>query len=125
MRALAVASLVLPLSVAWVAGCVENDRVRVQSFMPGPGGAFTYSVRTNTVLPPNDDGAAETIRRQCLAQTLGAEGMCNGGYVIYQRQLVVPPHRPALVATSYLPANANSGLDFGNTGYVVYTGSCL
>jgi hypothetical protein len=125
MRALTVASLVLPVSVAALAGCINNERVRVQSFAPGPGHTFAYSVRTNTVMPPNEDGAAEAIRRDWLAQTLSAEGMCNGGYVIYQRQLVMPPQRPALELNQVLPANADSSLDFGNTGYVVYSGSCL
>jgi hypothetical protein len=123
MRAMAVACLVLPLSAAALGGC--NDRVRVESFVPGQAGSFTYSVQTNTVMTPNDDGAAEAIRREWLAQTLGSEGMCNGGYVIHQRQLVVPPQRPALTAEPYTPANANSGANFGNTGYVVYTGTCL
>jgi hypothetical protein len=122
-RALAVASLVLPLSAAWLGGC--SDRVRVQSFTPSPAGGFTYSVQTNTVMTPNDDGAAESIRREWLAETLGAAGMCNGGYVIYQRQLVVPPQSPALAPAPFNPANANSGADFGNTGYVVYTGNCI
>jgi hypothetical protein len=125
MRALAVAFLVFSLSIAGLSGCIDNDRVRVQSFKPGPAGSFTYSVQTNTVMTENDDGAAEVIRRQWLAQTLGAEGMCNGGYVIYRRDLVVPPQRPALAPAPFMQANANSGADFGNTGYVVYTGNCL
>ncbi|HUC12735.1 MAG TPA: hypothetical protein VL985_20255 [Stellaceae bacterium] len=119
---LAVVSL---LSVAGLVGCIDNDRVRVQSFLPGPNHTFTYSVQTNTVMTPNADGASEAIRRGWLAQTLGAEGMCNGGYVIYSRQLVVPPQRSALAFAAYSPTNANSGVDFGNTGYVVYTGGCL
>ena len=125
MRAIAVAVIVLPVSVAGLGGCISNDRVRVQSFLPGAGHTFTYSVQTNTVMTPNDDGAAEAIRRQWLAETLGAEGMCNGGYVVFGRELVVPPHRPALEFAGYKPANPNSAVDFGNTGYVVYTGSCL
>jgi hypothetical protein len=123
MRATAVATVVLALSVIALAGCV--DRVRVQSFIPRAGGYFTYSVQTNTVMTANDDGAAEMIRREWLAQTLSAEGMCNGGYVIYGRQLIVPPQRPALAPAGYTPANFDSAANFGNTGYVVYNGACL
>ena len=123
MRATALAPMVLALSVIALGGC--SERVRVQNFLPGAGGSFTYSVQTNTVMTPNDDGAAEVIRREWLAQTLGAERMCNGGYVIYNRQLVVPPQRPALTSAGYTPANADSAANFGNTGYVVYNGACL
>jgi hypothetical protein len=123
MRAVAAVCLMLPFSVSALSGC--NDPVRVQSFTPGPAGGFTYSVQTNTVMTPNDDGGAEAIRREWLAQTLGAAGMCNGGYVIYRRNLVAPPQRPALAPQPFTQANAYSGLDFANTGYVVYTGSCL
>ena len=122
MRALVVASVALPM-IAF-SGC--NDPVRVQSFVPGPGGGFTYSVRTNTVITPNDDGAAEEIRRDWLAQTLGAAGMCNGGYVVYRRELVVPPQQPAFGPTpANQPAGPHADLAFGNSGDVVYTGSCL
>lgn len=123
MRVTVLAPVVLALSVIALGGC--SDRVRVQSFIPGAGGSFAYSVQTNTVMTPNDDGAAEVIRREWLAQTLGAEGMCNGGYVIYNRQLVVPPQRPALAPAGYTSANADSAANFGNTGYVVYNGACL
>lgn len=125
MRAFAVSSLVLPLSVAWLGGCIDNDRVRVQSFTRNPTGGFTYSVQTNTVMSANDDGAAEAIRREWLAETLGEAGMCNGGYIIYQRQLIVPPQRAALAPAPFTPSNPYSGADFGNAGYVVYNGSCI
>jgi hypothetical protein len=123
MRATAFASIILALSGITIVSCSEP--VRVQSFIPGAGGNFTYSVQTNTVMTPNDDGAAEVIRREWLAETLGAEGMCNSGYVINNRQLVVPPQRPALAPVGYTPANADSAANFGNTGYVVYNGACL
>jgi hypothetical protein len=122
MRTLVAASLALSMTV--LGGC--NDPVRVQSFVPGPGGTFTYSARTNTVMTPNDDGAAEEIRRSWLAETLGAAGMCNGGYVIYRRELVVPPQRPAFAPPpANQPPGPNTDLAFGNSADVVYTGSCL
>ncbi len=122
----AFASLLVLLSLALASGCSEGDRARVQSFLPGPGGSFMYSARTNTVMTANDDGAAEKIRRGWLAETLGAHGMCNAGYVIYQRRLVVAPQRPALApAPPNFLANADPDLSFGNTGDVVYTGACL
>ncbi len=125
MRPRSLASVLLPLAFAALSGCIDNDRVRVQSFLPGPAGTFTYSARTNTVMSANDDGAAEQIRRGWLADTLRANGMCNGGYVIYQRELVVPPQRPALGPAAPTPQNPYPSLAFGNTGDVVYTGACL
>ncbi len=126
MRAHALTFLMLPLVVVALCGCIDNDRVRVQTFIPGPAGAFTYSARTNAVMSANDDGAAEQIRRDWLAQTLGLQRMCNGGYVVYQRQLVVAPQRPAFEpAEGNPPPGADTDLAFGNTADVVYTGSCL
>ncbi len=118
MRAPVLGLLVSALSLAAFAGCAFNDRVRVQSFTPGPEGSFVYSVATNTVMTPNDDGAAEQIRRDWLAETLEEQGRCRGGYVIYRRTLVVPPQR---VAFSPPPDE----LTFGNGGDVVYSGTCL
>jgi hypothetical protein len=118
MRAPALACLVLSLSLATLCGCIDSDRARVQSFTPGPNGSFTYSARTNTVMTANDDGAAEQIRRDWLAETLEAQGLCRGGYVVYQRNLLVPPQRPAF-------SEPPNDLAFGNGGDVVYGGSCL
>ena len=84
MRALVLASIIL------LAGCIDNDRVRVDSFTPDPAGTFTFSVQTNTVMTENDDGEAEQIRRSWLAEVLIAQAMCNGGYVVETRRLVVP-----------------------------------
>jgi hypothetical protein len=118
MRALALAIFVSSLSLAALCGCIDNDRVRVQSFTPGPGGSFVYSAHTNTVMTENDDGGAEQIRRDWLAQTLEAQGLCRGGYVVYQRDLLIPPQRPAF-------SGPPDDLAFGNGGDVVYSGSCL
>jgi hypothetical protein len=125
MRAVSIGSLLFALCFAALSGCADTDRVRVQSFLPGPAGTFTYSARTNTVMSANDDGGAEKIRRDWLAETLNAYGMCKGGYVIYQRELVVPPQRPALGPSGASPQNPDPNLAFGNTGDVVYSGACL
>ncbi len=124
MRASVFACLVSAVSLAALGGCIDNDRVRVQSLSAGPNGTFTYSARTNTVMTENNDGAAEQIRRDWLAETLEARGMCNGGYVVYRRQLEIPPQSAALTAPSS-PANPDPTSFFGNGGDVVYTGSCL
>jgi hypothetical protein len=103
MRSLALACLAL------FAGCIiDNDRVRVESFAADPAGAFSFSARTNTVMTENDDGEAEQIRRDWLAEELTANGMCNSGYVVETRQLAEPPDSP-----------------LGNAHDVVYIGRCL
>jgi hypothetical protein len=118
MRAFALAAVVSSVAVAALSGCLDNERVRVQSFTPGPNGSFVYSTRTNTVMTENGDGVAEEIRRDWLAQTLEAQGVCRGGYVVYQRNLLIPPQRPAF-------SEPPDDLAFGNGGDVVYNGSCL
>ena len=91
-----------------LAGClIDNDRVRVDSFAVNPDGTFTFDALSNTVMTENDDGAAEEIRRDWLAEALASRGLCGAGYLIETRQLVVPPE----------PA--------GNTRDIVYTGRCL
>ena len=103
MRALALACLVS------LAGCIiDNDPVRVESFSADTPATFTYGVQTNTVMTANDDGAAERIRRDWLAETLDANAMCGAGYVVETRRFARPW----------------DGL-FGNGGDVVYTGRCL
>jgi hypothetical protein len=90
-------------------GCIiDNDHVRVESFVPDPAGTFVYTAQTNTVMTANDDGEAEQIRHDWLAGELTAYGMCNSGYVIETRQLVEPPNAPL--------TNAHD---------VVYSGRCL
>ena len=128
MRAPAFACLVSFVLLASLTGCIDNDKVRVQSFSAGAKGSFTYSAGTNTVMTVNGDGAAERIRRVWLAQTLEAQGVCRGGYVVYQRNLVIPPQSAALAGTpgSVVPAIAPiAPAYFGNGGDVVYSGSCL
>ena len=103
MRALVLACL---LSLA---GCIiDNDRLRVESFTADTPATFTYAAHTNTVMTANDDGEAERIRRDWLAEALSANVMCGTGYVIETRRFAQPW----------------DGL-FGNGGDVVYTGRCL
>ncbi len=100
MRMLAFASLVL------LCGC--NDHVRVVSLEADPAGTFVFTAQTNTVMTENDDGEAEHIRRDWLADELNARGMCGAGYFIEIRRLVEPPDAP-----------------FSNAHDVVYSGRCL
>ena len=103
MRVLAFAGL---LVLVLLGGC--NDKVRVVSFTADPDGTFVFTSQTNTVMTENDDGEAEQIRRDWLADELDAHGMCSGGYFIETRQLVEPPDAPS-----------------SNEHDVVYTGHCL
>ena len=92
-----------------LAGCIiDNDPLRVESFAADATGGFTYGALTNTVMTANDDGEAEQIRRDWLAEELAAYGMCGGGYVVETRRLMEPPNSP-----------------FSNAHEVVYTGRCL
>jgi predicted oxidoreductase len=94
---------------ALLGGCIiDNDRLRVESFSGDPAGTFVFTAQTNTVMTPNDDGEAERIRRDWLAEELGAHGMCGAGYVVEIRRLDEPPDAPA--------SNAHN---------VVYEGRCL
>lgn len=103
MRMLAFAGLVL------LGGCIiGNDPLRVVSFEADPAGAFVFTAQTNTVMTENDDGEAEQIRRDWLADELNSHGMCAAGYFVEIRRLVEPPDAPA--------TNAHD---------VVYSGRCL
>ena len=87
---------------------IDNDPVRVVSFAADPAGTFVFTAQTNTVMTENDDGEAEQIRRDWLADELNAHGMCAAGYFVEIRRLVEPPDAPA--------SNAHD---------VVYSGRCL
>lgn len=103
MRALLLACLVC------LAGCAGfSDSTRVDSIRLLPDGKFLYSVHTNTVMTPNDDGAAERIRREWLAGALGYNHLCPHGYLVDSRGYVVDAAGP-----------------FGNGGDIVYKGHCL
>jgi hypothetical protein len=98
MRMLAVVCL---LSLA---GCVGS--ARVEGFTASGSGSFLYSAQTNTVMTANDDGTAERLRRDWIADALRVHSMCSDGYVIDRRHLVTGP-------------------PFGNGGEVLYAGRCL
>lgn len=89
-----------------LAGC--SDNVRVESFSADSAGTFTWGAQTNTVMTANDDGAAERLRRDWLAEALSAHAMCEAGYVVETRRFVQPSDGP-----------------FANGGDIVYTGRCL
>ena len=103
MRMPAFAGLVL---LGLLGGC--NDQLKVVSFDADPAGTFVFTTQTNTVMTENDDGEAEQIRRDWLADELDARGMCAAGYFIEIRRLVEPPDTPS--------SNAHD---------VVYAGRCL
>ncbi len=98
----------IPACLLLLAGCIDTDTARVANLVPQEGGNFAFSVPTNTVMTANDDGAAERIRRDWLAEALQAASLCPVGYVVYQRHFV-----PAIDGP------------FGNGGDIVYTGQCL
>jgi len=103
VRVLALVCLVL------LCGCIiDNDPVRVVSFAADPAGTFVFTAQTNTVMTENEDGEAEQIRRDWLADELNARGMCAAGYFVEIRRLVEPPDGPS--------SNAHD---------VVYSGRCL
>jgi hypothetical protein len=70
--------------------------------------SFLYSAHTNTVMTENDDGVAERLRRDWIANALRAQGMCPNGYAIDTRRFVPDAVGP-----------------FGNGGDLVYAGRCL
>src|SRR5438270_12144309 len=88
LRMLAFAGL-----VSLAACIIDNDPVRIESFAADPAGTFVFSAQTNTVMTPNDDGDAERIRRDRLAEELNAHGMGSSGYVVELGQLF-DPHAP-------------------------------
>jgi hypothetical protein len=85
-----------------------EDAARVEHFAVTGKGSFTYSAQTNTVMTGNDDGVAERIRRQWLAEALRARAICAGGYVIDSRRF----------------EQQQQGR-FANGGDIVYSGRCL
>ncbi len=104
MRALLLLCLI-PL-----AACVGTDRH--EGFTATGPDSFLYSARTSTAMTENDDGAAERIRRDWLAQALKAHDMCANGFVVDTRRFVPGPPTPA-------------GPQFSNGGDIVYAGRCI
>jgi|SRR5579864_2519982 hypothetical protein len=87
-------------------GCVGT--ARVEGFTATGPHSFLYSAHTNTVVTPNDDGGAERLRREWLADALGAHGMCSAGYVVDTRRYVPDAIGP-----------------FASGGEILYSGRCL
>jgi len=100
MRMLAVICL---LSLA---GCVGS--ARIEGFAASGPASFLYSARTNTVMTENDDGTAERLRRDWIADALRVHSMCSDGYVIDRRHPV-----------------PNVDAPFGNSAEILYAGRCL
>jgi hypothetical protein len=89
-----------------LAGCVGS--ARVEGFAASGPNAFLYSAHTNTVMTENDDGTAERLRRDWIADALQAHAMCADGYVIDTRHFAPDAERP-----------------LGNGGEILYAGRCL
>ena len=100
MRALVV------LCLLSLGGCVWS--ARVEGFSATGPASFLYSAHTNTVMTPNDDGSAERLRRDWIAEAVQAHAMCLDGYVIDARRFVPDADGP-----------------FGNGGNILYAGRCL
>ncbi len=98
--------LVAPLCLLLLAGCVGS--ARIEGFTATGPTAFLYSARTNPVMTENDDGTAERLRRDWIADALQAHAMCADGYVIETRRFVPDANGP-----------------FGNGGDILYAGRCL
>ena len=101
MRVLALLCLVL------LVGC-DLEPVRQEGFAVAGPGAFLYSAHTNTVMTENDDGTAERLRRDWIADAVKSHAMCADGYVIDTRRFVPDAIGP-----------------FGNGGDILYAGRCL
>ncbi len=89
-----------------LAGCVGS--ARNEGFGATGPQSFLYSAHTNAVMTENDDGAAERLRREWIADALVAHAMCADGYVIETRHFVPEQERP-----------------LANGGDILYTGRCL
>lgn len=89
-----------------LAGCVGS--ARIEGFAADGPSSFLYSARTNTVMTANDDGTAERLRRDWIADALQAHAMCPVGYVVDRRHYVPGADGP-----------------FGNGGEILYAGRCL
>ena len=94
------------LCLCLLVGCVGS--ARVEGFGATGPASFLYSAHTNTVMTANDDGTAERMRRDWIADAVQANAMCPDGYVIDTRRYVPDAEGP-----------------FGNGGNILYAGRCL
>src|SRR4029077_18964362 len=89
-----------------LAGCVGS--ARVEGFGATGPTSFLYSAHTNTVMTENDDGTAERLRRDWIADALKVHAMCPDGYVVDTRHFAPDAEGP-----------------FGNGGEILYAGRRL
>jgi hypothetical protein len=101
MRVLALLCLVL------LVAC-DIHQAREEGFAVSGPDAFLYSAHTNTVMTENDDGTAERLRRDWIADAIRSHAMCADGYVVDTRRFVADAVGP-----------------FGNGGDILYAGHCL
>jgi hypothetical protein len=94
MRMLAVVCL---LSLV---GCVGS--ARVEGFTASGPSSFLYTAQTNTVMTPNDDGTAERMRRDWIADAL-RRAMCPTGIHDTRTLPRTPKARSATAAKSFMP----------------------
>lgn len=94
------------ICILTLAGCVGS--ARHEGFTQTGPASFLYSAHTNTVMTENDDGTAERLRRDWIADALAAHQMCPVGYVVDTRRFVADARGP-----------------FGNGGDLLYSGRCL
>ena len=87
-------------------GCVGS--ARNEGFTATAADSFLYSAHTNAVITENDDGVAERLRRDWIADALEAHAMCPLGYVVDTRHFVPDADGP-----------------FANGGDILYAGRCL
>jgi hypothetical protein len=95
------------LCLGLLIGC-DLAPARQEGFAVSGPGAFLYSAHTNTVMTENDDGTAERLRRDWMADAVRSHAMCPNGYVIDTRRFAPDAIGP-----------------FGNGGDIVYAGRCL
>ena len=94
------------LCFASLVGCVGSDRI--ERFAASGPNSFLYSAHTSAVMTENDDGTAERLRRDWIADALREHSMCGAGYVVDTRRFVPDAVGP-----------------FGNGGEILYSGRCL
>ena len=98
--------LLVLICVLSLGGCVWS--ARNEGFTATTPHSFLYSAHTNTVMTENDDGVAERLRRDWIADAVQVHRMCPAGYVIDSRRFV-----------------PDGGGPFTNGGNILYEGRCL
>ena len=98
-----------------LAGCVGS--ARVEGFGATGPASFQYSAHTNTVMTANDDGTAERLRRDWIADALKVHAMCPDGYVVDTRHFAPDAEGPfgnggeiAVIEVSEVTVNEGAGI---------------